>query len=61
MIKAAIFDLDGTILDRTSSLRYFLQAQYAKFKTDINVTEKIFVETFIVYDQNGLVVAIEIN
>lgn len=32
MIKAILFDLDGTILDRQSSLIKFIDYQYDKFK-----------------------------
>lgn len=31
MIKAILFDLDGTILDRSSSLKGFIDYQYNKF------------------------------
>lgn len=31
MIKAILFDLDGTILDRESSLNNFIDDQYDKF------------------------------
>ncbi|MFZ8102361.1 HAD hydrolase-like protein, partial [Staphylococcus arlettae] len=43
MIKAILFDLDGTILDRQSSLIKFIDYQYDKFKNYLNHIKK---ETF---------------
>ncbi|MFQ3838392.1 hypothetical protein [Staphylococcus pseudoxylosus] len=43
MIKAILFDLDGTILDRESSLNNFIDDQYDKF---INYLKPIELTTF---------------
>lgn len=56
MIKAILFDLDGTILDRQSSLIKFIDYQYDKFKNYLNHIEKeTFKSKFIELDQNGYV------
>ncbi len=34
MIKAVIFDLDGTLLDRDSSLKLFVQDQYKRYSKE---------------------------
>lgn len=36
MIKAVLLDLDGTILDRESSLNKFIDYQYDKFLNFLN-------------------------
>ncbi|WP_237736283.1 hypothetical protein [Staphylococcus equorum] len=40
MIKAILFDLDGTILDRPSSLNKFMDYQYDKFINYLNHIDK---------------------
>ncbi|MDW4371558.1 hypothetical protein QI071_08645 [Staphylococcus saprophyticus] len=56
MIKAILFDLDGTILDRASSLRNFIDYQYDKFHSYFNHVDKItFKHKFIEVDHNGYV------
>lgn len=56
MIKAILFDLDGTILDRKSSLKKFIDYQYDEFKNYLNHIEKeTFKSKFIELDQNGYV------
>ncbi|MDW8799346.1 HAD family hydrolase [Staphylococcus pseudoxylosus] len=56
MIKAILFDLDGTLLDRESSLNNFIDDQYDKF---INYLKHIEITTFknkfIELDKNGYV------
>jgi len=54
-MKAVLFDLDGTLLDRTASLNDFLHWQtYGMLKTDISNKEK-FISRFIELDKNGSV------
>ncbi|MFP5162930.1 HAD family hydrolase [Staphylococcus equorum] len=56
MIKAILFDLDGTILDRPSSLNKFMDYQYDKFINYLNHIDKnTFKRKFIELDQNGYV------
>ncbi|XRG80785.1 HAD family hydrolase [Rossellomorea sp. GAMAL-10_SWC] len=56
MIKAVIFDLDGTLLDRDSSLKVFIKNQYKKYKDElINVPEQQYIERFIELDKKGYV------
>ncbi|PTE88572.1 HAD family hydrolase, partial [Staphylococcus equorum] len=56
MIKAILFDLDGTILDRPSSLNKFIDYQYDKFINYLNHIDKnTFKRKFIELDQNGYV------
>jgi putative hydrolase of the HAD superfamily len=54
-MEAVLFDLDGTLLDRTASLNEFLQWQtHGMLKTDISDKEK-FISRFIELDKNGSV------
>ena len=56
MIKAILFDLDGTLLDRQSSLIKFIDYQYDKFIDYLNHIDKnVFKSKFIELDQNGYV------
>lgn len=54
MIRAVIFDMDETLLDRQGSLRRFAAAQHARHKDmpgGLSVTD--FVERFMTLDNNG--------
>lgn len=54
-MRAALFDLDETILDRTGSLRDFVYWQATgMLRSSIN-DHALFVERFIELDQNGMV------
>lgn len=56
MIKAVIFDLDGTLLDRDSSLKHFIKNQYKKYMSDLkHVSEQQYTERFIELDNKGYV------
>lgn len=56
MIKAILFDLDGTILDRSSSLKGFIDYQYNKFIDYFyHIDKTTFKNKFIELDQNGCV------
>lgn len=56
MIKAILFDLDGTILDRESSLNNFIDDQYNKFISYLKHIERTtFKNKFIELDNNGYV------
>ncbi|UOY92521.1 HAD family hydrolase [Ectobacillus sp. JY-23] len=56
MIKAVLFDLDGTLLDRDASLRLFIKDQYRRYAHALHhIPEKAFKERFIHLDQRGYV------
>lgn len=54
MIKAVLFDLDDTLLDRDASLAYFIEQQYERFRSVFDgVPKNAFVERFIELDVHG--------
>jgi putative hydrolase of the HAD superfamily len=54
MIKAVLFDLDGTLLDRDSSLQRFVAAQYNKFYDSLShISQTKYVDRFISLDCCG--------
>lgn len=56
MIRAVLFDLDGTLLDRDTSVRLFIQNQYERLKPYLSHIEKeMYVERFIALDDRGYV------
>lgn len=54
-IKAILFDLDQTLLDRTDSLRHFLNWQVNFFQLVAQSQKADFIEKFIQLDANGSV------
>jgi putative hydrolase of the HAD superfamily len=55
-MKAILFDLDGTIHDRQTTLQRFLEDQYHKFQADLaGVDLSAFKEAFLALDQHGYV------
>lgn len=54
-IQAVLFDLDGTLLDRDSSLLSFVRDQYQRCSALQTVEPDIFVNRFIELDQHGYV------
>lgn len=55
MLKAIIFDLDGTLLDRQTSLKAFIENQYERM-TELQLVDKtVYVDRFIALDQRGYV------
>lgn len=56
MIKAVIFDLDGTLLDRDASLELFVESQYERLKINgESVPKAQYIERFIELDARGMV------
>lgn len=56
MINTVIFDLDGTLLDRHTSLVDFVNDQYERMISDLNlVSQETFCNRFIELDQRGYV------
>lgn len=57
MIQAVIFDLDGTLLDRDSSLESFIGKQYDRFSKKLaeHVIKNDYMEIFIQLDCHGYV------
>lgn len=54
MVKAAIFDLDGTLLDRDQSLRAFINSQYERFYDQLgHIPKDLYVQRFIELDARG--------
>ncbi|AIQ47925.1 L-2-haloalkanoic acid dehalogenase [Paenibacillus sp. FSL R7-0273] len=54
-IKAVLFDLDGTLLNRDASLVFFARDQYDRFSQLQLVEKDIFVRRFIELDNHGYV------
>lgn len=56
MIKAVIFDLDGTLLNRDSSVRSFIDQQYERLKPNLlHILKENYVHRFIELDNHGYV------
>ncbi len=56
MIKAVLFDLDGTLLDRDASVRRFIDLQYDRFEHFLDsITKKEYIERFLQLDNRGYV------
>ena len=55
MIQAVIFDLDGTLLDRDSSLKSFVAAQWERLPALKHITKQNYIPRFIELDSRGYV------
>ena len=54
MIKAVVFDLDGTLLDRDSSLQSFVANQYDRFAASLrHIDRQSYIRRFIELDCRG--------
>lgn len=52
-MKAIIFDLDGTLIDRTSTVRSFLGDQYNRFADRLACKKDEFIESVMKHQKNG--------
>lgn len=56
MIKAVMFDLDGTMLNRDASVQIFLENQYQRFQHQLqDVPKKKYIERFNILEKRGYV------
>ncbi|MFS0749286.1 HAD family hydrolase [Oceanobacillus sp. 1P07AA] len=54
MIKAVLFDLDNTLLDRDESINRFIESQYSRLKhMFVDISQHYYVERFIELDNQG--------
>lgn len=53
MIRAVLFDLDETLIDRNETMRRFLKGQYKRFTALSNVDCVDYVESCLKYQDNG--------
>lgn len=54
MTSAVLFDLDGTLLDRRTSIREFVAGQYRRLRHHLtHVAEYAYIERFLALDNNG--------
>lgn len=54
-IKAVLFELDGTLLDRDTSLSFFINDQYDRYPELQHVLKDVFAKRFVELDQHGYV------
>lgn len=56
MIKAVLFDLDGTLLNRDESVKSFIHNQYDRYIQFMNhIPKDTYINRFIELDQRGYV------
>lgn len=56
MIKAVLFDLDGTLLDRDESVKRFIDCQYNRLNSFVgHIPKENYIKRFIELDQRGYV------
>lgn len=56
MIKAVLFDLDGTLLNRDASVASFIAGQYERLRPSLgHIPKALYMERFIDLDQRGYV------
>ncbi|OUL35894.1 L-2-haloalkanoic acid dehalogenase [Nostoc sp. T09] len=56
MLKAILFDLDGTLLDRETSLKQFISTQYDRFASVLHgIPKDDYISRFIALDSRGYV------
>ncbi|QWU17005.1 putative hydrolase of the HAD superfamily [Paenibacillus sophorae] len=61
MIKAVLFDLDGTLLDRDASLKRLIDAQHNRFQNFLgHIPQEVFKTRFVELDSRGYVLKDEV-
>ncbi|MFL0504822.1 HAD hydrolase-like protein [Ureibacillus sp. 179-F W5.1 NHS] len=56
MIRAILFDLDGTLLNRDESVKYFVENQYDRFCTNFEfILKEMYTKRFLELDNRGYV------
>lgn len=55
MVKAVIFDLDGTLLNREASILQFLEQQYERLSALWHIEKQRYIDRFISVERNGYV------
>ncbi|SDN65465.1 HAD family hydrolase [Alkalicoccus daliensis] len=56
MIKAVLFDLDGTMLDRNASVQLFLENQFKRFEKQLKgISEEAFIRRFNELEKRGYI------
>ena len=56
VIKAALFDLDGTLLNRDASVQLFIEQQYERLKAVLGcIPKEQYITRFIQLDKRGYV------
>ena len=54
MVRAVLFDLDGTLHDRASSVRLLFEAQYTQFESELpGVSREQYVRRALELDNHG--------
>lgn len=55
-MKAILFDLDGTLLNRDASVKVFVEKQYERLQDVVgHISKQRYIERFIELDQRGYV------
>ncbi len=54
MIKAALFDLDETLLDRETSIRYIAKDQHHRILNNSSIDPSRYIDVFVELDAHGL-------
>ncbi len=56
VMKAALFDLDGTLLNRDASVELFIEQQYERLKAVLgSISKEQYITRFIQLDKRGYV------
>src|SRR4051794_27831486 len=53
MIRAVLFDFDGTLYDRDLALRHMAEGQFATFRNELSLDESTFVSRLLALDNHG--------
>ena len=53
MIRAVLFDLDGTLYDRDAAIRRMAEEQFEAFRDELHISKQTFVDRLIDLDDHG--------